>query len=225
MSAASTTSRLSRKCCTMYCDKSARLARSRSFWRTRSSLFAHAGREHAGGGGNGEQHHAQKPGGRIDSDVAVTAELLPDRVHENRDRGDGGQEQRTARRQQKREAADRHRAARGPGRSRCRRRRAAAASGKRCRRRLNDGLDVRARQAPAHQDDACESEAEIAARRPEKSCGDSTGRPREPPREYRPRSTSGTRTRYRFRIPSTRQLSPILDAAAWLDLSVRDVHV
>ena len=38
LSSASTTSRLSRRCCRMYWDSSARFARSTSFWRTSASL-------------------------------------------------------------------------------------------------------------------------------------------------------------------------------------------
>ncbi len=81
-------------------------------------------------------------------------------------------------------------------------------------RRLNDGQGVGARHALANQHDARESEAQIRQRDDlKKSCGDSTGSPREPPSQYRPRSTSGTSTRYRFRIPRTRQLRPILGPA------------
>ncbi len=65
-----------------------------------------------------------------------------------------------------------------------------------------------ARQAAAHQNDA--DQARSTDKRPSrrrKAARNTTANPRAPPKEYSPTSTSGTRTRYRLRTPSTRQLS------------------
>ena len=70
--------------------------------------FAHAGCEDAGGGCNGEQHEPEKAGGRIDIDVHMARELLPNRMQQNGDRGNGRQEQRAAWRQEESQTADRH---------------------------------------------------------------------------------------------------------------------
>ena len=76
--------------------------------------------------------------------------------------------------------------------------------------RLEDRLDMRARQALAHQDHADKARSRDRRQRTEKKSPAIPPADRAiAPKEYRPSSTSGTRTRYRLRIPSTRQLSPI----------------
>ena len=47
--------------------------------------LAHAAGDEACRGGDDEQHGAQQPGGRIGGNVAVAAQLLPDRVGQDRD--------------------------------------------------------------------------------------------------------------------------------------------
>ena len=84
----------------MYWDSSARLARSTSFCRTRSSLSRMRPATNARGRRDGEQHRAEQPRGRVGGDVALAAQLLPDGVHQDRDGGDRREEQGAAGRQQ-----------------------------------------------------------------------------------------------------------------------------
>ncbi len=164
LSAASTTRRLSRRCCTMYCDSSARFARSTSFWRTRSSLSRMRLATTLAEAATVNSTTPRKPAVAYAVMSAWPLSCCQIVCSEHGEGGDRGQEQRAARRQQERQAAHRNQqqqpqAARNAAAGMQQQHQARDVD-----RRLQNGLNPGARQAPAHQDDAAQAEAQIEDR-------------------------------------------------------------
>ena len=155
---------------------------------------------------------------------AWPVELQPDRVREHGEGGDRGEEQRAARRQQERQAAHRHQQQKPQAAGN-------AAAGVQQQhqardvdRRLENGLNVGGRQAPAHQDDAAKAETQVKDRDPE-----------EEPRRFdgdAARSAQGIKTEEHQRHQHPVQIeepehAPVerdLGAAAAVEWAVQKVH-